>query len=226
MHEVPRVALIHATRVAIDPVMGAFQDHWPEAEAVSLLDDALSVDRRKHEKLEAPMFNRISALAHYANTIGSDGILYTCSAFGEAIEKVADSQSIPVLKPNEAMFDNALALGENLVLIYTFEPAVAGMQSEFKINAAEKESKATLEVLFAQGALEALHQGDEAMHNELIAQKVSEVKQADAILLAHFSMARASSACRALTDQPILNSPEAAVKKMRSKILEIPSNLS
>ena len=40
-----RIALIHAVRVAMQPVEDAFRRHWPEAERVNLLDDALPGDR-------------------------------------------------------------------------------------------------------------------------------------------------------------------------------------
>ena len=39
-----RIALIHATPVAMPPVMDAFAHGWPEVETVNLLDDALSRD--------------------------------------------------------------------------------------------------------------------------------------------------------------------------------------
>jgi hypothetical protein len=40
----PRIALIHATPLAMDPVGNAFELLWPEALRMNLLDDSLSAD--------------------------------------------------------------------------------------------------------------------------------------------------------------------------------------
>src|SRR5689334_19257164 len=42
-----RIALIHATPLAVDPIDAAFDAQWPDAERVNLLDDSLSVDRAR-----------------------------------------------------------------------------------------------------------------------------------------------------------------------------------
>jgi hypothetical protein len=65
-----RIALIHAVRLAMQPVEDAFRRHWPEIERMNLLDDSLSMDRAR------------------AIGCGATGILYTCSAFGDAIQAV------------------------------------------------------------------------------------------------------------------------------------------
>ena len=102
-----RIALIHATPVAMQPVMEAFRHGWTDVDTFNVLDDALSTDLARAGTLTEALQQRIAALAAYAAGIGVDGILYTCSAFGEAIEAVARTARMPVLKPNEAMFEAA-----------------------------------------------------------------------------------------------------------------------
>jgi hypothetical protein len=66
-----RIALIHAVRVAMDPIAAAFARGWPEAETVNLLDDGLSRDLERRGTLEGPMTERIGALAAYASGLGA-----------------------------------------------------------------------------------------------------------------------------------------------------------
>lgn len=123
-----RIVLIHATRVAIEPIEQAMQAYWPEAEAVSILEEGLSLDRAKGIVSLSALDDRIVGLADYAIRLNPNGILYTCSAFGTGIERAAEASDIPILKPNEAMFDAAFEQGTCIKMIYTFPPAVAGME--------------------------------------------------------------------------------------------------
>jgi Asp/Glu/hydantoin racemase len=212
----PRIALIHAVTVAVDPIREALQRLWPEAEAVNLLDDALSVDRSKDEALSAALSARIIALADYAVTTEADGILFTCSAFGPAIEAAARRLPLPVLKPNEAMFDEALAAGERIGMLATFGPATATMEAEFA--EAARGRKARLRVELVAEAMTALKQGDAETHNRLLAERAAQMVDCDVIMLAHFSTARAALAVRAALARPVLTSPDAAVLKLRARL--------
>lgn len=207
MSDLIRISLIHATKIAIDPIVTALDSQWPEVENVSLLDEALSIDRSKNTNLSDDLHGRIVALARYAEGLGSAGILYTCSAFGEAIEDAARTSPLPVLKPNEAMFEKAFTHGDQVVMLYTFPAAVAGMEQEFRDEAQKRNSSASIRSVFAKGAREALEQGDAETHNRIIAETAAQVTGADALLLAHFSMAGAANATRASTDLPVLTSP-------------------
>ena len=110
MTAVGRIALIHATKLAVDPIVSEFERSWPDVEPVSLLDEALSIDRARDSELTDDLHKRIVSLARYAEEFGADGILYTCSAFGSAIEHAAVTSDIPILKPNEAMFGKSIFL--------------------------------------------------------------------------------------------------------------------
>lgn len=211
-----RIALIHAVAVAMAPVEAAFRELWPEAECANLLDDSLSLDRERDGRLTAAMTGRIAALADYARAVGAQGILFTCSAFGEAIEAAAATAPVPVLKPNEAMFEAALAAGRRIGMLATFAPSVASMEDEFRALATARGSAATIETYCVPGAMAALRAGDAATHNQLVAEAAPRFRNCDAVLLAHFSTSRAAAAASAALGRPVLTSPGSAVAKLKS----------
>ncbi|MBS3669981.1 aspartate/glutamate racemase family protein [Vreelandella boliviensis] len=190
---------------------------WPEAQAYNLLDDSLEVDRVNPK---ANTSQRIQTLAHYASSQGANGILFTCSAFGEAIEVAADSLNIPVLKPNEAMFYQAIEKGGRVAMLATFEPAIAGMEREFLEIKQQLNSGAVLESFCVHEARQALNAGDQEKHDQLVAEAAAELKGFDSIMLAHFSTSGAKHRVEAATNSLVLTSPGAAVGMLKKQVLE------
>jgi Asp/Glu/hydantoin racemase len=214
----PRIALIHAVTVAMAPVHDAFRRMWPEAECVDILDTSLSRDRERDGRLTETMVGRFLLLAKYAEDNGADGILFTCSAFGEAIEQAGAEARIPVLKPNEAMFAAALGSGNRLGMLATFEPSVAGMEAEFRDIAGAAGSSAALDSYCVAGAMAALQSGDGATHDRLLAEAAPRFADRDAVLLAHFSTSRAADAVQKVLKCPVLTAPGAAVAALKGMI--------
>lgn len=214
-----RIALIHATPVSIEPVRTAFEEIWPEAGTSNLLDDSLSTDMAKAGSLTPGLSGRIRSLARYTADAGADGILFTCSAFGAAIEAAAREQQIPVLKPNEAMFQAAVEAGARVAMIATFPPSVAGMEDEFREEARRTGRKVELRTYLVPEAMDALRAGDSALHNELVARCASRIDACDAIMLAHFSTSRALAAVSEKTGVPVLTSPGSAVRLLKSLLV-------
>jgi Asp/Glu/hydantoin racemase len=200
------------------PIEDAFARLWPEAERVSVLDDSLSPDRAREADLTPAMSARIGALGDYALSTGANAILYTCSAFGPAIEAVAARAPVPVLKPNEAMFEAAMSRGRRLGMLATFGPSVATMEAEFREEAARLAPGATLETILVEGAIQAVKSGDVETHNRLVAARAPELAHCDAVMLAHFSTSRAKLAVEKALSRPVLASPDAAVLKLRGLV--------
>jgi hypothetical protein len=213
-----RVALIHAVAVAVDPVKAAFAELWPDADTVNILDDSLSGDRARDAELTAAMHDRIGTLGDYALSTGCDAVLFTCSAFGAAIEALARRVKPPVLKPNEAMFDDALSMGERIGMLATFGPSVAGMEAEFEEQRRARGTQATLKTVLVDDAMSALKGGDAETHNRLVAAAVDRLGDVDAVMLAHFSTSRAFAAVAERTEKPVLTSPRSAVLALRSRL--------
>src|SRR5205085_6719763 len=113
----------------VEPIQSAFERHWPQARRMNLLDDSLSVDRADAGQLTEAMVQRFLDLASYAQRTGCGSILFTCSAFGPAIESAGRATGLPTLKPNEAMFEQALATRPasgalKLGLVATFQASI------------------------------------------------------------------------------------------------------
>lgn len=215
-----RIVLLHATPVAMAPVHSAFKELWPEAELVNLLDDGLTIDRAKEKELTSTLCDRFVNLGRYGYESGASAILVTCSAFGPAIEQMARELPVPVLKPNEAMFAEAIKTGKKIGMLATFAPSVITMEAEFAEYARQQQSDATLKTLVVEGAIDLLRQGNAEEHNRLVAERAPELADCDAIMLAHFSTSRALDAVREKVSVPVLTAPHAAVNALKKQITE------
>jgi hypothetical protein len=158
-------------------------------------------------------------LARYARGTGADGILFTCSAFGPCIEACARELSpLPVLKPNEAMIEEAIALAgprARIGLLATFAPTLASMPPEFAAAAPQ----ATLVPCLADAALRALDRGDAAAHDQEAAKAAVALRDCDVIALAQFSLARAAPLVAQATGKPVLTTPDSAIRKLQRLLL-------
>ena len=214
-----RIALIHALTHSIAPINDAFTTMWPEATRVNLLDDSLSADLAANDGvLDDAMHVRFETLADYAVNCGADGILFTCSAFGSCIERVARKHAtIPVLKPNEAMISEAVTVVSGsqkaIGLIASFAPTLVSMPPEFPATA-------TLHTELVEDAMRALNAGDGAAHDASVVAAALRLKArgAGVIALAQFSMARAATAVAQATGLPVLTTPSTAIRLLKLRL--------
>lgn len=203
-----RIALIHALRHSPPPIEDAFARLWPGQTLMNLMDDSLSADLARDGALTPRMTERFLALARYAAGTGADAILFTCSAFGPCIEACArDLAPMPVLKPNEAMIEEAARIGGRIGLLASFPGTIPSMTPEFPAGI-------TVVPRIAEGALAALDAGDLLMHDRLAAEAARELKDCDAIALGQFSLARARTQVEKATGRPVLTTPDSAVLKL------------
>jgi hypothetical protein len=210
-----RIALIHALAHSPPPIEAAFARLWPEVRRTNLLDDSLSADLARDGALTPAMTERFLTLARYVMRCGADAILFTCSAFGPCIEAcAAELAPMPVLKPNEAMIEEALALAGptgRVGLMASFAPTLASMPPEFAAAAPGM----TLVPCLAKGALAALDRGDGAEHDRLAGLAATGLSGCDVIALSQFSLARAADAVAQAGGRPVLTTPDSAVRKLR-----------
>ena len=211
----PRIALVHAMPIAIDPVAHVFHELWPQARITHLLDDALAPDLSAAGSITPAMVERFVALARYCESCGANAILFTCSAFGAAIEAAKGSVRVPVLKPNEAMLEEALAAGSDLALLTTFEPSIPSLKKEFEELASSRGIRLKLKTRTVPAAIAALQQGRASEHDSLIAAAAAEMGPCDALVLGQFSMARAAAGIPPAPGRKVVTSPHSAVTRLK-----------
>ena len=216
MKKGPRIYLVHAAEVSIPPVVASFRANWPEAKVVNLLEDALMTDLADDGKLTDQMVERFVEIGHYCVTASANAILFCCSAFGPAIEEVRRQVKIPVLKPNEAMYEELVNRSRTVSLLATFQPSLPSMLAEIAALAKDKGTTVKVEPHLVDGALQALVDLQPDEHNRLIAEAAAKQENCDVIALAQFSMAPAKAIAAQLTKKTILTTPDSAVAKLKT----------
>ena len=223
----PRIMLISALAQSPAPAMTAMRDEWPEARCYNLLDDSLASDFAAVGSITPAIFERFLTLGRYAVEAGDGGeptrgIMFTCSAFGPAIDRVKADLSIPVIAPNEGAFDEALDIcsgiagGGRVGLLLTFAGSLTPLSNELAAMA-EARGQACPHIIsgLADGALPALQGGDSETHDDMVAKAAVRLPPVDVLILGQFSMARAAGRVAAIRSEPLLTTPHAAARKLK-----------
>ena len=151
----PKIYLVHAMQVSMAPIADCFGELWPDARVANVLDDSLYADFGRSGRLTDALFGRCLDLGRYCASAGADAILFTGSVFSPAVDAVKAAYPIPVLKPNEALYDAVMARGGRAALLTTFGPTLTLMQAE--LDALRRDSGSALEIrpCLVEGALDA-----------------------------------------------------------------------
>ncbi len=216
----PRIALIHALRESVEPIRAAFESGWPEASTFNLLDDSLSAALAATGRLDEQIISRFLELGRYAarERLGGEAphaILFTCSAFGPAIEAVQRDLDIPVHKPNQAAFEAALARGNRIGLLVTFPASLRPLTAELEQLAASRGVHLAITGALVDGALASLQGGDASGHDRLICTAAAALRDVDVVVLGQFSMARARKAMSPELQVRVLTTPDCAVEALK-----------
>lgn len=215
MNPAPNIVLFHVHKDAMEAAVRAFAADWPEARISNILEDGLFQWVSETGGVVPEMYGAFQTLTRYAVERGAEGILYSCSAFGECIDACIAEFGLPMLKPNDAMIEKALDHGSRIVVVATVAATIPTISVEIEEMAAKRGQTVKLAPYVVDGTFDALAGGDAARHDRLVAEAAREIADCDVIALAQFTLSRAAPAVEMVTDIPVLNSPAAAVAKLR-----------
>jgi len=221
MPDSPLIALISATFAAVDPATSALAADFPESTPWNLVDDRLLVDATAQGGVSVALAGRMERIIAHAIAEGADGVLLTCSLYGRVAHDF-EGAAIPILAPDDAAFDEAIAGAYRHILVVGSLPAaVADAEARFRGAVAAAASPTVVSSIVAAGAIEATNAGDhEALSRSLIAACREGRDGVDAILLAQYSLAPAASSLSAALGIPVISGPQAAAVLLRSRLVD------
>ena len=215
-----RVFLVHPTPLALPPVDEAFKTLWREAQIVNLLDESLYADVGANGELTPGLYARVANLFRHCEASGADGILFSGSTFGPAVEEGRKGIKVPVLRIEEAMMDEAVARGGSILVVSTQKRALPVVRTTLDQSARRAGRTPEIRELWVAGARDALNAGDSDKHDRLIAEQSAAAGNFDTIVLGMISMAPARTKMPPALAKKTLTSGECAVARMRKLLGE------
>ncbi|MFV0426294.1 MAG: hypothetical protein ACK5KU_04555 [Beutenbergiaceae bacterium] len=212
-----RIALISATPLAITPASDAIAETLPHATVWNLLDDQLLKDAQQQGRITEPLEHRMDALIAVALQGGADGVVLTCSQYGQRAQ-VRDRQAdqVPVLSADGPLFDEVLGQAPRRALLVASLPAAAQDSME-RLGAALAQAglTTTLTPLVVPDAARPRPAQELAA---ILQQAIDGEAAFDLVVLAQYSLAPAAPDLRRHLSVPVLDGPSAAARRLQAEI--------
>jgi Asp/Glu/hydantoin racemase len=187
-----------------------------DVEVIHIADELLLKVVLAQGGLSPFIYRRIAEHAAAAEQAGAVAVQCTCSSISPGVDAVQPLVSIPVLKIDAPMVDEALRLGSRIGVVATVPTTLKPTTELVHTRAAELGRKVQVESALCEGAFAALQGGDAAAHDAAVKKQVLALMgRNDVVLLAQASMARVvEGLAPGEVKAPILSSPRLAVERL------------
>lgn len=214
-----RVTIIETTLVPLASLRELFQSILPDIDLVSMVDDSLVKEMHQFGGVTPNVIERYCSYAVEAERIGSCLIFNQCSSISEVVDIAQQMVSIPILKQDQPMAEEAVKIGERIGIIATASTTLGPTGRLIEGIGIKKGKKPYIITKMCEGAFELINQGNKKGHDEKIKQAAHELEdEVDVIVLAQGSMAEMLPELKDIKI-PILTSPLSGVLRVK-EILE------
>lgn len=210
-----KVALIHATTTAIEPIKRAFREEAADVELLHFMDTGLLSMMEESGTLTPEIIRRFSLLVNLSIQSGVDCIQLTCSAFNNITAILQPLYPVKLFRSDEAMLDEALAYGR-IGLISTVKETPIALINYLQA----KNPDVQVESFVDPGIIHLLFEGKKEEHDERVQSMVDQMDgKVDVIVLSQYSMEHIAD--QVSPSVPVLTAPRATAKRcltyLRSK---------
>jgi Asp/Glu/hydantoin racemase len=214
-----KLAIIHTTSATVDSMKALASEMLPGCELVNFVDDSILPQLGQNGGDLSEVEERLVHYARFAEQVGADVILEACSSVGEVVAKMQSAISIPIVRIDEAMAEQAVSRGEHVGVAATLQTTLQPTTRLLRAKAHMAGKKVEVTPLLIEGAYQKLMAGDREGHDHLLVEKLQELTRTlDVVVLAQASMARVLPRLSAADQEKILVSPRLAMERVRNVI--------
>ncbi len=211
------VVAIHTAMPMVEPTKALFAKHLPDVRLINIVDDSLIQDVIQSNTVPHGVSKRLINYYFIARDVGADIIFNTCSSVGDVAIHARDLLDVPIVKIDDAMAEEAVLKYKKIGVLATLQTTMEPTVRLLHCFAKKHNKKCIISESLANGAFEAIINGDQKLHDSLIMEAANKIApNVDAIVLAQGSMARMETKISELTCKPILSSPERGVLSIQN----------
>ena len=201
------VALVHGIPTVIGLMERLTRQACPGVRVFNLLNEGLFLELCQAGQMTPSIRHRLCQVIASAEETGASAILVTGSTLCPAVDSARKLVSVPVLKIDEAMAEEAVKKGRRIGLVATEEATITPSSETLKLKAAEAGAKIEVLAEVCPEARVLLREGNVDAHDRLIAEKVKVLEgKVDVIVLAQASMYSAQAKIKQWCTTPPPNS--------------------
>ena len=214
----PIITMIHTVFPIVDNLKAIFEKKLGNQPATiyNIVDDSILPRILNNGSISPEIASTVYQHISSAEKIGADIILVTCSSISEVVDMVSPLVSVPVIKIDDVMTDEAVKIATSLGVVATIKTTLNPTMNQLKKKMVKAGKDINIVPLLCSDAYKALiYEGNPEKHDLLLYKGIEKIiEDVDAIVLAQASMARLLPKLRKLTNKLILTSPESAVEKV------------
>jgi Asp/Glu/hydantoin racemase len=209
-----RVVMIHAIAESMPPTKLAFQEVFPEAELVNLLDEGLFLDFG--DQLTPQLRRRMTQLICYSAEHGAQAIGLACSVYTPMVETACTMVHVPVVSSYGPVMAEAMHAGRRIGLIAAVPATLR--DSEYFLQQAARQDGVQVEAYprLAEDLMAVKRQEGETAFRRRLTEEVDKLApHVDAVLLTQFSMASALTHLQTNAAVPVLSAPHSSARRLK-----------
>ncbi len=216
-----KLAIIHTTVVTVAPLKQLAAEYLPGYEVVNFVDDSILPQLGGNGGDLRAVEERLVQYARFAEQVGAHAILNACSSVGEVVATMRQHVSIPIVRIDEAMAEAAVQRGSQVGVAATLSTTLRPTLDLLRDKARAAGKTVELRPLLAEDAYGKLVAGDQAGHDDLLAQALAELAPSvDVVVLAQASMARVVPRLPRAIQSTFLSGPKLGMQRVRQVLHE------